>query len=107
MVVVLKRNEAEWLQNAVHGLLQRAEDFSHAVHGARFRLEGDFDKIALRELMRQPQQPARGRNSFEFSSGAAAVFQLNRSQDRFAKLDPGRAPRRVRLGEMGHKATEL
>jgi hypothetical protein len=38
----------------------------------------------------------------EFSFGAAAVFEPDRSQHRIAKLDPGRAPRWVRLGEVGH-----
>ena len=107
MVVILERDKTERLQDAVRGLSRRAEDFGHAVHRARFGLKGNFYKVALRELMRQPQQPTRGRNGLEFCSGAAAVFHPNRSQDRVAQLDPGRAPRRVRLGEMGHKTTSL
>jgi len=47
VIVILKRDEAEGLQNAVRHLARRAEDFSHAVHGSRLRLERDFDKIAL------------------------------------------------------------
>ena len=38
----------------------------------------------------------------QFSFCVTAVFKTNRSQDSFSKLDPGRAPRRVRLGEVGH-----
>src|SRR5579863_3593433 len=47
VVVVLKRDEAEGLQNALLGLVRRGEDFGHAVYGSRLRLKRDFDKIAL------------------------------------------------------------
>jgi len=56
----------------------------------------------LRQRTRQTQQAAGHRDGLEFCFGAAAIFKPNRSEDRIAQLDPGRAPRRVRLGEMGH-----
>ena len=74
VVVVLERDEAEGLQNALLGLVRRAEDFRHAVHRAGLRLKRNFHKIALGQRLFQTQQAARGRNGLEFSSSAPAIF---------------------------------
>jgi hypothetical protein len=52
--------------------------------------------------MRQLEQAAGYGNGLECSFCAPAVFETDRSQYGIAELDPGRAPRRVRLGEVGH-----
>ena len=102
MVVVFKRDEAERLQYAVGHLPHRGENFGHAVHWAGLRLKSDFDKVALSQGMGQLEQATSHGNGLEFSFCAPAVFKTDRSQDGIAELDPGRAPRRVRLGEVGH-----
>ena len=102
MVVVFKRHEAERLQYSAGYLTHGTENFRHSVNRARLRLKGHFDEVALRQRLRQLQQAASHRDRLEFSFGAAAVFEPDRSQHRIAKLDPGRAPRWVRLGEVGH-----
>ena len=102
MVVVLERDEAKRLQYAVGHLPHRRENFGHAVHRTGLRLKGYFDEVTPTERMGQLKQAASYGNGLEFSFCAPAVFQTNRSQDGIAKLDPGRAPRRVRLGEVGH-----
>lgn len=81
MVIIFERDEAERLQHPIGVARNRIENFCHAVHGARFGLKSDLDEIALRELMRQAQQSAGGRNGLELGSGAPAIFCLNRSQD--------------------------
>ena len=103
VIVVFERYEPERLQDAVGHTPHRAEDFGHAVHRPRLGLECDFHKIALGERFSETQQPARYRNTLQFGFGAAPVFQTNRSQNGVAELDPGSAPRRVRLGEVGHR----
>lgn len=104
MVVIFDSNEAERLEHSIRYLAHGTEDLSHAVHGARLRLKGDFDKIALRQRLGQLQQAACDGNALEFGFRAASVFQTNGSQNRVSELDPGRAPRRVRLGEVGHRS---
>lgn len=52
MVIILERDEAERLQYAGRAARDRVEDFSHAVHRARFCLKGDFNKVTLSELLR-------------------------------------------------------
>ena len=102
MVVVLKRDEAERLQYAIGHFPHWGENFGHTVHWPGLRLKGNFDEVTLSQGLGQLQQAARDRNRLEFSFCAPAVFKTDRSQDGIAKLDPGRAPRRVRLGEVGH-----
>jgi hypothetical protein len=102
MVVILQRYESEGLQNAIGHLPHRGENFGHAVHRAGLRLKSYFDEVALSQGMGQLQQATSHGNRLEFSFCAPAVFKTDRSQDGIAKLDPGRAPRRVRLGEVGH-----
>ena len=55
VIVVLECNEAEWLHNFVFGFARRLQDFRHAFHGARFRLKGDLDQIALLKRPGQSQ----------------------------------------------------
>ena len=74
MVVILERDEAERLQHAIRLLLRRAEDFGHAVHRPGLRLKSNFDEVALRQTVRQLQQPASHGNSLEFRFRAPAVF---------------------------------
>ena len=102
MVVILKGHEAEWLQDTVRDTVHRAQSFSHAVNRARLGLKSNFDEIALRQRLCQAQQSAGCGDGLQFRFGTASVFEPDRSQDRISKLDPGRAPRRVRLGEVGH-----
>ncbi len=103
MVVVFEGDEAERLQHAVLQAPHGAEDFGHSMYRASLGLEGNFDEVALRQRLRQPEQAAGHGNGLQFCFGAAAIFEANRSQDGISKLDPGRAPRGVRLGEVGHK----
>jgi len=84
MVVILQRDEAEWLQYAVCLLAHGAEDFGHAVHRPGLRLKGNFDEVTQRQTLGKLQQAARHGNGLEFSFGAAAVFETDRSQDRIA-----------------------
>jgi hypothetical protein len=102
MVVVLKRDKTERLQYAIGQLSHRGENFGHAVHRPGLGLKSDFDEVSLSQGLGQLQQAASHGNCSEFSFCAPAVFKTDRSQDRIAKLNPGRAPRRVRLGEVGH-----
>lgn len=102
MVVVLECDEAERLQYAVGQFPHRGKNLGHAVHWAGLSLKGNFDEVALPQGVSHLQQAPRHRNGLEFSFSAPAVFKTDRSQDGIAKLDPGRAPRGVRLGEVGH-----
>jgi hypothetical protein len=102
MVVIFQGNEAEGLQYAIRHFLHRSENFGHAVHRAGLRLKGNLDEVTLSQRMGDLQQAPSHGNGLEFRFGAPAVFETNRSQDGIAELDPGRAPRRVRLGEVGH-----
>jgi len=81
MVIVLNRHEAEGLQHAVGQLPHGAENFGHAVNRAGLSLEGNFDKIALAQRLRQAQQTSRHRYGLEFGFRAAAIFETNRSQN--------------------------
>lgn len=102
MVVVFKGDETERLQHATRQSVHRAQRLSHPVDRARLGLKSDFDKIALRQRLCQAQQSAGCGDGLQFRFGAASVFEANRSQDGISKLNPGRAPRGVRLGEVGH-----
>jgi hypothetical protein len=103
MIVVLKGDEPEGLQHSVRHPLHGAENFRHPVDRPGLRLKGNFDEVALCQRLRQSEQAAGHGNGLQFCFGAAAIFEANRSQDGISKLDPGRAPRGVRLGEVGHK----
>jgi hypothetical protein len=103
VIVIFNSHEAECLQHAFGCGSHRTQDFGHAVHWSGLRLKCDFDEVALCQRLRQAQQSAGGGYGLKFSFGAAAIFKTNRSQDGISKLDPGRAPRGVRLGEVGHK----
>ena len=81
MVVILNCHEAERLQHALGRLAHRAENFGHAVYRTSLGLKRNFDKVALRQRLRQAQQATSGRDGLEFSFGAAAVFETDRSQD--------------------------
>ena len=102
MVVVFNGHEPKGLQHAL-GRLPWAKDLGHGVHRSGLRLKCNFDEVALSQRVGQIEQSAGHGNGLELCFGAAAVFESNRSQDGISKLDPGRAPRRVRLGEVGHK----
>jgi len=107
MVVILDRDKTKRLQNAVESLAHRSKHLGHAVHRPSLRLKRQFDERSAPQRTLQMQEPAGHGNGLEVSFCAPAVFQTNRSQATVAKLDPGGAPRRVRLGEVGHKLTAL
>ena len=107
VIVIFERDEAERLEHSVLRFPHGAEYLGHGAHWAGLRLKRYFDEIALGKRTRQSQQSARRRNGLEFSVSVPAILETNRSQDRSPKLDPGRAPRRVRLGEVGHKIYAL
>lgn len=104
MIIVFERDKAEGLQYALGHVARGAENFGHAMYRSRMGLKGNFDEVALRKRLGQLQQAAGHRNGLKFRFRAAAVFESNRSQDRISKLDPGRAPGGVRLGEVGHRS---
>ena len=81
MIIILDGYKAERLQHAVLQAPHRAEEFGHSVYRAGLRLEGDFDKVSLRERLRHAQQASGYGNGLEFCFGAAAVFEADRSQD--------------------------
>jgi hypothetical protein len=102
MIVILERHEAERLQHAVRRLARRAQDFGHAVYRPGLGLKRDFYEVALAQRLRYAQQASGHGDGLEFSFSAAAVFEPNRSQNGISELDAGRAPRWMRLGEVGH-----
>jgi len=107
VIVIFERDKAERLEHSIFRFPHGTEYFSHGAYRTGLGLKGNFDEIALGKRTRQSQQSARRRNGLEFSVSVSAIFEANRSQDRGPKLDPGRAPRRVRLGEVGHKIYAL
>jgi hypothetical protein len=74
VVIIVKRDESERLQNASSRFPCRREKFGHPVHRARLGLKGDFDKIALAKRRGHLQQTAGDGNGLKFSFGAAAIF---------------------------------
>jgi len=74
MIIVLKRHEAERLEYASIRLSHWREDFSHAMHRARLRLECQFDERTGSQSMRQLQQTASHGNGLEFGFCAPAIF---------------------------------
>ena len=107
IVVIFERDKAEWLEDSVLRLPHGTQYLSHGSYRAGLRLKCNFDEVALCKRTRQSQQSAGRRDGLKFSVSVPAIFEANRSQDRSPKLDPGRAPRRVRLGEVGHKIYAL
>ena len=51
MVVILKRDEAERLQDSAGHLTHGTQNLRHAVDGAGLRLESHFDEVALRQTI--------------------------------------------------------
>ncbi len=74
VIIVFKRNEAEWLQHASARFFRGTQQFGHAMHGTGLRLEGNFDKIALPQRSWQMEQSAGRRNGLKFCFCAAAIF---------------------------------
>ena len=81
MVIVLDGHEPEGLQHAVIQLPGRAENLGHCVHRSGLGLKGNFYKIALSQRMGDPQQASGYGDGLQFSFGASAVFETDRSQD--------------------------
>ena len=106
VVIVLKSHEAKWLQNSVWHTSRWTEGLGHSMHRTCLGLESDFDEVSLRQGHGQTQQASGDGNSLKFCLGAAAIFEANRSQNGISKLDPGRAPRGVRLGEVSHRSKQ-
>jgi len=104
VIIVFESNEAEWLQHAVLHILHGAKGFGHSVDWASLGLKRHFDEVALGQRTCQTQQASSDRNGLKVCLGTAAIFETNRSQNGVAKLDPGRAPRGVRLGEVSHRS---
>ena len=107
MVIVLDGHQAKGLQHAVSQPLYRAQDLGHAMHGAGLCLKGHFDKVARTQRLLEAQQASGDGDGLEFGFRAAAIFETNRSQNGISKLDPGGAPRRMRLGEVRHRPHAL
>ena len=81
VIVIVQRDEAEWLKHPSVRLAGCTQKLSHAVHWSGLRLESDLDEIALAQRGRHLQKPSGGRDGLEFSFCATAVFQTNCSQD--------------------------
>jgi len=79
MVVILDRDESKRLQNAVIDAPHWAQDFRHPMDRPCLRLEGDFHKVTFPQRLRQAEQSTSSRNGLEFSFGAAAIFEADRS----------------------------
>lgn len=77
VVLVFNRYETERLQNAIGHPAHGAENLGHAMHGARLRLEGNFDEISFAERLIHAQKAAGHGDGLELGFGAAAVFQAN------------------------------
>jgi len=84
MVIVFNRDEAEGLKDTVRHLSRRAEEFGHAMHRSRLRLERNLDEIARPKRLRETKQASGHGNGLKFGFGAAAVFEPDRGQDRIA-----------------------
>ncbi len=107
MVIVLDGHKAERLQHAVVELPRRAQDLGHPVNRSGLRLKRDLHEVACAEGLRQAQEASGYGYGLEISFRAAAIFKANRSQNRISKLDPGSAPRGMRLGEVSHRPDAL
>ena len=81
MIVILDRNKAERLQNAVIEAPHRAQDFGHPVNRAGLRLKSDFHKVTFPQALGQAQQSTGCGDALQFGFCAAAIFKTNRSQD--------------------------
>src|SRR5207237_3432983 len=103
MVIITQRDKPKRLRATVGELPHGTEHLGHAVHRPRACVECDLDEIALIQPVAQYQQASGFRDGLEFGSSALAAFEADASQHGTGKLDPGRAPRWVRLGELGHK----
>jgi hypothetical protein len=79
MVVISKRDEAEWLQYPIASHTHGIQHFSHALHWTRLRLKSYFDKVALAQGLGKAQQTARDRDRLEFTFSAISVFKGNQS----------------------------
>jgi hypothetical protein len=103
MVIVFESDEAERLQDTGFRLSHGCQKLGHAVNRPRLGLKREFDEGTCAQSVLELQQASGHGDGLEFCFCAPAIFQTDCSQDRFAKLDPGRAPRRVRLGEVSHR----
>ena len=53
VIIILQRDEAERLEDALRRLSHGIENFRHAVHWSRLGLKRNFDKVSLRQRARQ------------------------------------------------------
>jgi hypothetical protein len=102
MIVVLERDEAKGLQNSVLGFARRLQNLCHGFHCARFRLDGDFDQIALLQCSGQSQHAASLGNGLQFRSRASPIIQFDDDRDCAAKLNSLGTMLRMGLGEVCH-----
>lgn len=107
MVVVFECDETERLQHALSRLLHGCQDLGHAMNGAGLGLKCNFDEVTLCQRLRQAQKASGGRDGLKFCFGATAVFETDGSQYGVTELDASCPPGGVRLGELGHKLSEL
>jgi hypothetical protein len=84
VIIVLKRNEPEWLEHAIRHTSHRAENLGHAVYRTSLRLEGNLDEVSFAERLWEAKQSARRGDRLQFRFCAAAVFEPNRSQYRIS-----------------------
>lgn len=107
MIIIFDRHKPEWLQHSIGQTPRRAQYLGHAMHRPGLRLKRNFDEVTLRQRLSQSEQAARYRNGLQFSFRAASIFQTDRSQNGISELDPGRAPRGMRLGEVSHRSKPI
>ena len=107
MIIIFDGHKPEWLQHSIGHTSRRAQNLGHAMHRPGLRLERNFDEVTLRQRLSQPEQAARYRDGLQFSFRAASIFQTDRSQNGISELDPGRAPRGMRLGEVSHRSKPI
>lgn len=104
MIIIFDGHKPEWLQHSIGHTSGWAQYLGHAMHRPGLRLERNLDEVTLRQRLSQSQQAAGYGDRLQFSFRAASIFQTDCSQNRISELDPGRAPRGVRLGEVGHRS---
>ena len=107
MIIIFDGHKPEWLQHSIGHTSRRAQNLGHAMHRPGLCLERNFDEVTLRQRLSQPEQAARYRDGLQFSFRAASIFQTDRSQNGTSQLDPGRAPRGMRLGEVSHRSIPI
>ena len=75
MVIVVERDEAEWLENQVGPATHGFEHLRHALHIARLGLECDLDEVAFGQRLRHLQKATCSRDGLQLGLRAFAVAE--------------------------------